>query len=305
MRIFLAAAIIAFFVGLIGASWGWSMPTPPQKKPFRVVLDPGHGGSDFGTVYQGGSSGKSSIAEKDMALLLAVQAAEKLRKKGYLVFLTREKDEDVPLPVRTAFANRVKADVFISIHLNSSTTPMVSDPGGVETYILNNTTNASSERLAYVENRMSSVSKKKLTKSAEAEVDDLSLILKDLRLDANMTESRRLACALQGQLVQARQENLRKIKSLRKINPGKTGPAHNSVGNRGVRQALFYVLLGADMPSALLEVGFMTSPQDRALMLSTASRERMSLAIARSVELYKHSKTSAKLMSELSSCKVN
>src|SRR4051812_2251229 len=82
-------------------------------KPFRVVIDPGHGGQDKGATFR---EGKFEVSEKDVTLTLAQETAKQLRAKGYSVILTREFDQDIALPRRTAMANRVGADVFLSIH---------------------------------------------------------------------------------------------------------------------------------------------------------------------------------------------
>ena len=119
-------------------------------KVFRVVIDPGHGGTDHGTVF---TDGNHSIAEKQITLLLAQEAATQLRAHGFDVVLTRTTDQGVPLPVRTAVANKLHADVFLSIHMNSTPSPLQRGMAkGFETYILNNTTDAPSKRLAQIEN---------------------------------------------------------------------------------------------------------------------------------------------------------
>jgi N-acetylmuramoyl-L-alanine amidase len=153
-------------------NWCWAFPKAPAKyrgalptpsrhlaaPVFRVVIDPGHGGSDEGTVYY---SGKQRIAEKWLTLQLAKRTARQLRARGYFVTLTRQDDRDVPLGDRTQLANSLGADVFISLHINSSenlrlgsrfSRTQSKEAEGIETYILNNTTDASSRRLAQLEN---------------------------------------------------------------------------------------------------------------------------------------------------------
>jgi N-acetylmuramoyl-L-alanine amidase len=240
--------------------------TPTSTSSFRIVIDPGHGGVDEGTVYE---SGRTRITEAQVTLSLAQQAARELRARGYEVILTRSRDQEVPLAARTQLANRLGADVFLSLHMNSTPTPMVTDAEGIETFILNSASDASSKRLAQLEN---SVLTDTVTDSPEQL--DVALILKDLRLDANLTESKRLACALQSRLVAA-----------------------SSGDDRGVKQALFHVLLGADMPSVLVEAGFLSSPRDRSFVLSSTGQKRIALAIATAVEKYRRS--------EVSRCKVN
>ncbi len=251
-----------------------------DKKSFRVVIDPGHGGNDLGTHLR---NGKSRVTEKDVTLVLAREAARQLAEQGYDVYLTRNGDDEVSLPKRTAMANKLKANVFLSIHMNS--TPQVATgsdtdtPEGIETYILNNASDASSKRLAHLENAV--VSPDQETDSAQQL--DVALILKDLRLDANLSESKRLACALQKNLV-----------------------TETTVRNRGVKQALFHVLLGADMPSVLIEAGFLTNSNDRSFALSSNGQAAIGKAIVKAVDQYRTStKGTPQAKFELSSCKVN
>lgn len=253
-------------------------------RSFRVVIDPGHGGSDLGTVYE---DGQLRVAEKDVTLRIAQEAARQLRLKGILTTLTRTRDQEVPLPNRTAMANRLSADVFISIHMNSTPEGVVVDAEGIETYILNNATDASSRRLAKLENSVLGGSQVIQAGLDKPEGMDVALILKDLRLDANLSESKRLACAVQSQLVtETRQKRLK-------------------LRDRGVKQALFHVLLGADMPSILLEAGFLTHPRDRAVVLSAQGRRSIALAVARAVEQFRDAKNTRAAHSMLSRCKVN
>jgi N-acetylmuramoyl-L-alanine amidase len=260
------------------------------KPPFRVVVDPGHGGTDFGTIYE---TGKTRLAEKDVTLALSKQVAWQLRAHGYNVTLTRSTDREVPLPERTALANRIGADIFLSIHMNSTQTPMVSDAEGTETYILNHATDEASRRLTRLENSVLSGSKpapSATTAAAAAgttpgENSDVALILKDLRLDSNLAESERLACAIQGSLVSSS-----KVRAKNR--------------DRGVKQGLFYVLLGADMPSVLVEAGFLTSPRDRALVATPGGRRRIAGAIARAIEGFESSRGTSLARAGLSTCKV-
>jgi N-acetylmuramoyl-L-alanine amidase len=283
LRSALGAASLAAFVALA--------PSPARavtghiaKRPFRIVIDPGHGGSDHGAIYRAPGS-RRSVAEKTVTLALARQAAKQLRAQGYSVILTRDSDRDVGLPARTALANKLGADVFMSIHMNSD----VQGGGaaeGIETYILNNATDATSRRLAQLEN---SVLEPEETGSPEQ--NDVALILKDLRLDANLSESKRLACAIQSQLSSAE--------------PLKRGAPRKGNRNRGVKQALFYVLLGADMPSVLVEAGFLNNARDRAVVLSPEGQKAISLSIARAIDQYRQGRESAVAAITLNKCKVN
>jgi N-acetylmuramoyl-L-alanine amidase len=156
----------------------------------------------------------------------------------------------------------------------------------VETYILNNTTDASSKRLAQLENSVLGGAKD----DAQGQLD-VALILKDLRLDANLAESKRLACLLQSHLIASRE--------VREGSP--EGKPKDPRADRGVRQALFHVLLGADMPSALVEAGFLTHPKDRALLLSPSGQRSIGRAVALAILEFKRKKASL----QLARCKVH
>lgn len=275
-----------------------AVPTPVSRKPFRIVIDPGHGGGDEGTVFD---SGMVRIAEKDVTLALAKQVARNLSARGYTAILTRENDQEVSLPHRTGLANRLGADVFLSIHMNSAHSPHAKDAEGIETYILNHASDAASKRLAHLENTPLSTG---ATAGADTpEKADVALILKDLRLDANLTESKLLACAIQKNLVlatspQALQGGVRKAS----FRVGQKPSWKNR--NRGVKQALFHVLLGADMPSVLVEAGFLSSSQDRSFVLSPLGQKKMSWAIVRAIEQYKTVVEKPEATTALSNCTV-
>jgi N-acetylmuramoyl-L-alanine amidase len=244
-----------------------------------VVIDPGHGGNDYGTNLQ---IGDQLVAEKQLTLALAQETARILRARGVVTVLTRTQDEEVPLGDRTALANRLKADVFLSIHMNSTQTPMVTDAEGIETYILNNTSDATSRRLAHLENSVLSPEVRAAADSPEQL--DVALILRDLRLDANQSESKRLACIVQDQLV---------------------GVSKPRTRNRGVRQALFHVLLGAEMPSILVETGFLSNPRDRTTLQSARGRRVYGAAIARAIEKFRDTRKTPQAQLTLSRCKVH
>jgi N-acetylmuramoyl-L-alanine amidase len=261
-----------FLIGIILSA----VPVPSfgSPTPFKVVIDAGHGGADHGTVFD---NGLVQISEKDVTLLIARQVAAQLRAHGMNVTLTRRNDRELALGARTQLANRLGADIFLSIHMNSTHTPMVRDAEGVETYILNNATDASSRRLAHLENTV--ISHEGIDTPEQA---DVALILRDLRLDANLSDSKRLACSIQSNLAT-------------------TGHRRN----RGVKQALFHVLLGADMPSVLVEAGFLSNPRDRAQVLSPHGRKVMSASIARAIEQYRTLKNTPSARLALNRCKVN
>ncbi|MDR3608404.1 MAG: N-acetylmuramoyl-L-alanine amidase [Oligoflexia bacterium] len=277
------ARILAFFVvSFLGSFLDPFAPAQAHAESrhrFHVVIDPGHGGADFGTVAVNGGV---RYSEKEMTLLLAQQTAAQLRARGISADLTRTEDKDLALGPRTEMANRLKADIFISIHMNSTQTPMITDAEGVETYILNNTTEASSKSLARLENSV-------LGPDERQGDTDVALILRDLRLDANLSESKRLACLVQQQVVAVGQ---------------RSSPHAISTRNRGIRQALFHVLLGAEMPSILVEAGFLNNAHDRDLILDPRSRRMLASAIARAVENFRDTKNTDIAAETLSRCKV-
>ena len=226
-----------------------------EAKKFLVVIDPGHGGPDTGAIFK--EDGKS-LNEKTLTLLIARDLARELIIRGHEAVLTRNDDREVLLSDRTAIANKLQADVFISIHLNSSHEKIKS--GGVETFILNHATDEGSKRLADLENSVLKDSQ------AHSDSSNVSLIMKDLILDGSLKPSKELACSVQNHIKTAARD-------------------------RGVKQALFYVLLGADMPSILIETGFMNSKQDRDRILTNKSRIGLATQIAGAIDDYRHHKT--------------
>ncbi len=266
---------------------------PLPAKDFTVVLDPGHGGSDLGAVHrEKDSHGKPLVfTEKQAVLALAQEAKRQLEQKTYPVLLTRDIDADIALNARTAIANRAHAKIFVSLHMNSyAHAEAPSKPKkskrkkaslgaeGIETFILNSTTDRSSQRLADLENKgLDPTQGSRLTGETE-----VNLILKDMTLDANLPESKRLACALQNHLT--------------KVTGQKT---------RGVKQALFVVLLGADMPTTLVEAGFVTSERDRKLISTDHGKRAMAAALVRAIEQFRLEQGTAKGRKQLSSCLVS
>lgn len=226
-------------------------PASEGRGRFLVVLDPGHGGADAGTLYR---RGKTRLTEKQLTLLIAKETAALLMKAGVPTILTRSDDGFLELDQRSAIANRAEAAVFISLHVNSS--PHGADHG-IETYVLNTATNATAGRLAEIEN------------GRGHHTPVLSLILSDLETTANYQDSVELACAVQGGL----------YKGLRK--------GGMPVRDRGVRQALFYVLMQTHMPSILVELGFASNPVEGARLARKAYRSLMTRSLAAAILEYK------------------
>ncbi len=229
-----------------------------SDRKFIVVIDPGHGGPDTGAIHR--QVGDVTLTEKHFTLLLAKDLARELVIRGHRAVLTRQEDREVLLSDRTALANRMKADVFISIHMNSSTDSVRS--GGVETFILNHATDDTSKRLADLENAVLKGSQV----NAASGSNQVSLIMKDLILEANLAPSKELACSVQARIKHA-------------------------ATDRGVKQALFYVLLGTDMPSILIESGFMNLKEDRDRILMRRSRMTLAAEIAAAVDDYRLKRT--------------
>lgn len=222
---------------------------PVSSRLRRIVVDAGHGGRDPGAVGPGGTY------EKTVTLALAKKLARKLEASlGCEVILTRNRDVYLPLEERTAIANKVGADLFISLHANANKSRK---PYGVETYYLNFSKNDKAAALAARENGTSL-----------KEVSDLELILFDLMANAKINESSRLAAEIQKGLVSGLGRHYSKIKDM------------------GVRQGPFYVLLGATMPSVLIEAAFISNPREEKRLASGTYQDRTADAIARSVRRY-------------------
>ncbi len=212
-----------------------------------VVLDPGHGGQEEGAVGRGGTK------EKDLALTFCKELKVLLESRlGVRVILTRRDDSFLGLDERTAIANNAKADMFISIHFNYSDDPTVKGP---ETYFLSSTaTDRESRLLAYKEN-MGEISKAPNT--------DIGLILWDMAQNQYLYQSSKLAEAIQEELA-----------------------SEIGVKNRGVKQAPFAVLMGATMPAVLVEVDFITNPEEERLLNTPEYRRRLEEAILRGIKKY-------------------
>jgi N-acetylmuramoyl-L-alanine amidase len=215
----------------------------------RIVIDAGHGGHDSGTIGPGG------IEEKDIALDVALRLGHLLQQRlGAEVIYTRRTDKFVPLEERTAIANGAHADLFLSIHANSSSDPEVR---GVETYFLNFTSSPEAMAVAGRENADSNRS-----------VYDLSDLVRKIALSDKIDESREFAGDVQQQL----------YSGLLTDNPG--------LRNRGVKQAPFVVLIGAQMPSILAEISFLTNPESALELSRPRYRERLAEALYRGVAEY-------------------
>jgi N-acetylmuramoyl-L-alanine amidase len=192
----------------------------------RIVIDPGHGGKDPGSEIE------EAYKEKNITLEIAKRLARRLRKEiGCEVFLTRNKDAFLSLEQRTAIANMEKADLFVSLHVNAHKDSRIN---GLETYFLNMATDQQAVLVAARENATS-----------EKNISDLQTILNDLMMNTKIRESNRLAYQVQKGMVES------------------TSKRYRGIRNLGVKQAPFYVLIGAQMPAILVEVGFLSNRTER------------------------------------------
>jgi N-acetylmuramoyl-L-alanine amidase len=215
----------------------------------RVVLDPGHGGHDVGT------HGPSGVYEKDIVLDVAQRLGALLEERmGSEVVYTRTDDTFVPLEQRTQFANDHKADLFLSIHANSSPYKYVA---GVETYYLNFTTSKAALDVAARENA-----------GSQRTVFDLKEVLQKIALADKINESREFAARIDSSLY------------------GLSSKNNTGAKNRGVKKAPFVVLIGAQMPSVLAEIGFLTNAGDEALLKKPEYRQKLAEALYKGIANY-------------------
>ena len=259
-----------------------SLPLPPPKpasatlrgkrnliralglKVGRVVIDPGHGGHDTGGV------GPNGLREKDLVLDVALRLGKLIEEKmGSEVVYTRTDDRFLSLRQRTKKANRNDADLFVSIHANSSRMRGIR---GVETYYLSLTTNSWALAVASRENA-----------AAERSIHELRDLLSKIALTEKIEESREFATHVQSSLYKGLAS---KTKGLR---------------DRGVRKAPFMVLLGVEMPAILAEVGFLSNPRDEKLLKTSAYRQKIAEHLYKGISRYSESLSHVTLAQKASS----
>lgn len=229
-------------------------PASSLKK--RIVIDPGHGGHDPGAV------GPNKLCEKDVVLDIGLRLRKILSKDpNFEVFMTRDRDVFISLEERTAIANSKRADLFVSVHANASPRR---DAKGIETYLLNWTSDEESMKVAARENQISLRKMKKMQK----EMDILEIIKGDLVRENKRDESVKLANHIQRSMV----SDLNK--------------EYNHIVDHGVKQALFYVLFGAQMPSVLVEVSFISNPLEEKLLSKENYRGDLAKSIATGIAKY-------------------
>jgi N-acetylmuramoyl-L-alanine amidase len=228
---------------------GRSMIRVLGLKVGKIVLDPGHGGHDTGTV------GPEGLREKDLVLDVAKRLGALIEERlGSEVIYTRADDVFVPLERRTEIANEAKADLFLSIHANSSTLHSVA---GVETYYLNFTTSKAALEVAARENA-----------GSQKTIYELQDLLEKIALKDKVEESREFATRIQSALFSA------------------SAKGDSRARDRGIRKAPFVVLIGATMPSVLSEIGFISNAHDESIMKRPEYRERLAEALYKGLAGY-------------------
>ena len=225
----------------------------------RILLDPGHGGHDTGTI------GPAGLTEKDLVLDVAQRLgqliAERLGSEG---LYTRQDDTFVPLEARTVLANEKQADLFLSIHANSGRS---ASARGIETYYLNFTTDPAALEVAARENAVS-----------QERISQLQGLVRKIALQEKVDESKEFAAHIQGAL----------WKSLSSRN--------RRSSNRGVKKAPFVVLVGANMPSVLAEIAFLSNPADEKLLNTAPYRQKIAAALYAGLVSYAETLSSVKVV---------
>jgi len=228
----------------------------------RIVIDAGHGGHDTGTIAPNG------LLEKDLVLDVSLRLGRLLRSKmGADVIYTRDDDTFIPLETRTAIANQQQADLFISVHANSSQDP---NARGVETYYLNFNPSPDALEVAARENAVS-----------EKSVHELGDLVKKIALKEKVEESREFAADVQHSLYL-----------------GLAGK-EKSMRDRGVKKAPFIVLIGANMPSILAEISFVSNPSDARKLQTPEYRQKIAEALYRGVARYINGLSGVKVASKV------
>jgi len=245
-----------FQIEFPGAWWEFNLATRERSltralglKIGRIVIDAGHGGHDGGTV------GPTGLMEKDLCLDIALRLGKLIQEQvpSANVIYTRQDDSFITLEQRTAIANNAKADLFLSIHANSSEDANV---GGIETYYLNFNASPQALEVAARENAL-----------AQSSVHDLQDLVKKIARNEKLEESRALATDIQESLASSMS-------------------AGSPERNRGVRKAPFVVLVGADMPSVLAEISFLSNPADEQWLKPPENRQRVVEGLYHGIEKY-------------------
>jgi N-acetylmuramoyl-L-alanine amidase len=217
-----------------------------------VVLDPGHGGKDAGAV------GYKKYREKVVVLQISQEVAKRLRKEGVKVHMTRTSDKFLKLRTRTKFANNKKADLFVSVHANSVPKKNATKAKGIETYFLSPSRSSRATRVAAVEN--------------SKEIEDMNYFGKNNFLNflnrEKIISSNKLAIDIQRGML------------------GKLQQHYKGVKDNGVREGPFWVLVGAQMPAVLVEVGFISHPTEAVRMVNKSYQKRLAEGMAEGILRY-------------------
>ena len=228
----------------------------------KIVIDPGHGGHDTGTI------GPNGLEEKDLVLDVSRRLGKLLQTRlGAEVIYTRQDDTFIPLETRTAIANQEGADLFVSVHANSSHDP---DARGVETYYLNFTSSPDALEVAARENAVS-----------EKSIHELQDLVKKIALKEKIDESQEFAADVQNSL----------HSGLAAKNPGER--------DRGVKKAPFIVLIGANMPSILAEISFVSNPGDERRLATSDYRQKIAESLYRGIAKYVGGLSGVKVASKI------
>jgi len=230
---------------------GTMTPTRVERNKV-IVIDPGHGGKDPGAV------GYKGYREKIVVMQISSELKNILKSRGYKVYMTRSNDRFLKLRERTTFANKKKADLFISIHANAVGKKIAHKVHGVESYYLDKSRSSKAKKVAALEN--------------SADMSQMDFYGKESFLHTlsshNIIASNKLAIDLQGGM----------LSSLRK--------SYKNVKDGGVRPAPFWVLVGAQMPSVLVEVGFISNPMEAKRLVNKDYQKKIALGLANGVERY-------------------
>ncbi len=257
------AAATPSHVNLVAAAEPAPDPDFPRSRPRpldaavlplsvkRIVVDPGHGGAQYGAISDSG------VPEKEITLDIALRLRRLLAHDAFDVMLTRETDQTISLERRVAFANANRADLFVSIHVNWIQRREIRP---LETYYVGPTDDPAALRLAGTENRDSGYS-----------LSDYRRLLDKIYIDTRRDASRALAKTINAEL----------YRSMSEVNP--------ALANRGVKMAPFVVLVGTEMPAILVEVSCLSNPDDVGLLTKAEYRERIAVALVRGIRSYANS----------------
>jgi len=226
----------------------------PTLKKRTIVIDPGHGGKDSGAIGY-----KKSIYEKDIVYKISKELSKVLKKKGYKVYLTRNGDRFIKLRKRTQYANKKKADIFISIHANAiPKSGDIHNAKGVEIYFLSPAKDKKAKRVAAKENIKDMNSMNHYAKDSYLNFLNREKILASNKLGIDLQKS--------------------VLKTLRKH--------YSNVKDGGVRKGPFWVLVGAQMPAVLVEVGFVSNPTEAKRLTNSTYQKRFAQGLAEGIERY-------------------